>query len=58
MHECPTYGAFREANHQVYFCWLYRVTMVDTHLGWVDSDLWSSSGWWAASAATYCPTEG
>ena len=23
MLECPTYGAFREVNHQVYFCRLY-----------------------------------
>ena len=36
----------------------YRVTMVVTHLGWVDSDLWSSPGWLVASAATYCPTGG
>ena len=25
-------------------------------LGWVDSDLGSSPGWWAASVATYCPS--
>ena len=24
-------------------------------LGWVDLDLGSSPGWWAASVATYCP---
>ena len=23
-------------------------------LGWVDLDLWSSPGWWAAAVATYC----
>ena len=31
---------------------MYRVTMVVVHLGWVDSDLGSSLGWWAATAAT------
>ena len=36
----------------------YRVTMVVVHLGWVDQDLGSSLGWWAATAATYCPTGG
>ena len=25
-------------------------------LGWVDLDLESSPGWWAASVATYCPS--
>ena len=25
-------------------------------LGWVDLDLVSSPGWWAASVATYCPS--
>ena len=25
-------------------------------LGWVDLDLGSSPGWWAASTATYCPS--
>ena len=25
-------------------------------LGWVDLDLGSSPGWWAASVATYCPS--
>ena len=32
--------------------------LVVTQLGWVDSDLWSSSGWLAASADTYFPTGG
>ena len=32
--------------------------MVVMHLGWVDSDLGSSPGWWAATAATYRPTGG
>ena len=27
--------------------------MVVVHLGWVDSDLGSSPGWWAATAPTY-----
>ena len=26
------------------------------YLGWVDLDLGSSSGWWAATVATYCPS--
>ena len=25
-------------------------------LGWVDLDLGSSLGWWAATVATYCPS--
>ena len=25
-------------------------------LGWVDLDLGSSTGWWAATVATYCPS--
>ena len=37
---------------------MYRVTMVVVHLGWVDSDLGSSPGWWAVTAATCCPTGG
>ena len=34
----------------------YRVTKVVAHLGFVDSDLGSSPGWWAVTAATCCPT--
>ena len=34
----------------------YRVTMVVMHLGWVDSDLGSSPGWWAVTVAICCPT--
>ena len=26
------------------------------YLGWVDFDLGSSPGWWAATVATYCPS--
>ena len=33
----------------------YRVTLVVEYFGWVDFDLGSSSGWWAATTATYCP---
>ena len=33
----------------------YRVV---AHLGWVDSDLESSPGWWAVTAAICCPTGG
>ena len=36
----------------------YWVTMVVMHLGWVDSDLKSSSCCWATTAAIYCPTRG
>ena len=34
----------------------YRVTLVVSDLGWVDSYLLSSPGRWAANVATYCPT--
>ena len=37
---------------------VYRVTMVVVHLGWVDSDLGSSPGRWAVTAAICCPTGG
>ena len=30
-------------------------TLVE-YLGWVDLDLGSSPGWWAATVATYCPS--
>ena len=33
-----------------------RVTQVVEYLGWVDLDLGSSPGWWAATVATYCPS--
>ena len=36
--------------------WFYRVTLVVEYLGWVDLDLGSSPGWWAAAVATYCPS--
>ena len=36
----------------------YRVTMVAVHLSWVDSDLDSSPGWWAASPTPHYPTGG
>ena len=32
---------------------LYRVGLVVWQLGWVDLDLGSSPGWWAATVATY-----
>ena len=35
----------------------YRVTKVVAHLGWVDLDLGSSPGKWAATVATYCPSQ-
>ena len=35
---------------------LYIVTLVVEYLGWVDLDLGSSIGWWAATVATYCPS--
>ena len=34
----------------------YRVGQTIVHLGWVDLDLVSSLGWWAATVATYCPS--
>ena len=38
------------------FKWpLYRASHVLVDLGWVDFDLWSSTGWWDATVATYCP---
>ena len=36
--------------------WVYRVTLVVEYPGWVDLDLVSSPGWWAATVATYCPS--
>ena len=35
---------------------LYRVTLVVGYLGWVDFNLESSAGWWAATVVTYCPS--
>ena len=35
---------------------LYRASHVLIDLGWVDLDLGSSPGWWAATVATYCPS--
>ena len=35
---------------------LYRASHVLGDLGWVDLDLGSSPGWWAATVATYCPS--
>jgi len=34
----------------------YRASHVLGDLGWVDLDLGSSPGWWAATVATYCPS--
>ena len=34
---------------------LYRVTHLLANQGWVDLDLGSSPGWWAATVATYFP---
>ena len=39
--------------HQVAY---YRVSHALVDLGWVDLDLGSSPGWWAATVATYCPS--
>ena len=44
--------------HMLAWCCIYRVTMVVVHLGWVDSDLGSSPGRWAVTAAICCPTGG
>ena len=33
----------------------YRVGHLLADLGWVDLDLVSSPGWWAATVAIYCP---
>ena len=35
---------------------IYRASHVLGDLGWVDLDLGSSPGWWAATVATYCPS--
>ena len=34
----------------------YRVTLVIEYLSWVDLDLESCPGWWAAAVVTYCPS--
>ena len=34
--------------------WDYRVSHVLVDQGWVDLDLGTSPGWWAATVATYC----
>ena len=34
----------------------YRVTLVVGYPGWVDFNLESSAGWWAATVVTYCPS--
>ena len=36
----------------------YRVTQKVLDLGWVDLDLGTSPGWWAATVAIYCPRRG
>ena len=41
---------------QVWRVYRARVTLVVEYLGWVDLDLGSSSDWWAATVATYCPS--
>ena len=35
---------------------IYRVAHLLANLGWVDLNLGSSPGWWAATVATYCPS--
>ena len=35
---------------------LYREFYLLANLGWVDLDLESSPGWWAATVASYCPS--
>ena len=35
---------------------IYSLGLVAWQLGWVDLDLGSSPGWWAATVATYCPS--
>ena len=34
----------------------YWVSHLVADLGWVNLDLGSSPGWWAATVATYCPS--
>ena len=46
--KCPSNGQ-GEVNLK------YRVSHLVADLGWIDLDLGSSLGWWAATAATYCP---
>ena len=40
--------------HRCFVYLVYRVSHVLVDLGWVDVDLGSSPGWWAATVATYC----
>ena len=35
---------------------LYRVIHSNIYMGWLDSDIGSSPGLWAATVATYCPS--
>ena len=50
-------------NHEPCFSYIknqtsianYRVILVVSELGWVDSDLRYYPGWWAATVTTYCP---
>ena len=49
----PSFLTTRESSA----CWtLYRASHVLVDLAWVDLDLGSSPGWWAATVATYCPS--
>ena len=43
-------------HHPAWAVGSYRVGLVVWQLGWVDLDLGSSPGWWAATVATYFPS--
>ena len=47
---------FMQSQDGADFHQFYRASHVLVDLGWVDLDLGSSPGWWAATVATYCPS--
>ena len=44
-------------GRNMFLLFLYRVIDTIRYMGWVDSELGSSPGWWAATVATYCPSK-
>ena len=50
------YSLGRQFVEKVLLYVFYRASHVLGDLGWVDLDLGSSPGWWAATVATYCPS--
>ena len=43
-------------NHHLKLAKMGEIKLQVWQLGWVDSDLGGSPGWWAATVATYCPS--